>query len=410
MVTARRRVRTALAACVALSLVALVALAELLVSQLGDQVIAHLGDTGSPLGVQAAQIRAQVRAAEVMLWLGAAAVGALAIALCWSALQLTVLRRLESAARMLAAGDDAPLLASAGDEIDRLTAALTAYRRQLQDERTDRGDQMQALGVLRGAADAIAAQLQQSDRLALVGRVAMGMAHEIGGPLAIVVGFLDRLQALQQAEAPLDQRLRCIDQARHAADRIHALLSDMAQPGLPQPRDVDRPCDAAAVAVRVIGQCEQHPRARQLQLELQAAASQHPCDASASHLEQVLMNLVINAADAVHGTGMVRIGVQRDGDWQVIDVDDDGPGIPEADRERIFDEFYSTKGGASAPGEASRRSGWGLGLAVSRRIIGRYGGSLVASQAPQRGARMTVRLPVPGGLRNASRQSGVRAI
>ncbi len=408
MTTVRRRVRTAIAACIALALVALVALADMLVAQLGDQMIANLGDTALPLGVQAAHIRSQVRAAEVMLWLGAAAVGAFAIALSWAALQLALLRRLESAARTLAAGEDALTHLGHWDEIDRLSAALAAYRRQLADERTDRADQMQALGVLRGAADAIAAQLQQSDRLALVGRVAMGMAHEIGSPLAIVVGFLDRLQALEQTDAPLDQRLRCIDQARHAADRIHALLSDMAQPGLPQPRDIDRPCDAAAVAVRVIGQCEQHPRARLMALELHASASQSPCDASASHLEQVLMNLVVNAADAVHGPGTVRISVLREGDWQVIHVDDDGPGIAPADRERVFDEFYSTK--TQVGSDATRRSGWGLGLAVSRRIVGRYGGSLVADEAPGVGARMTVRLPVPGGLRNASRQSGVRAV
>ncbi|MBM4342907.1 MAG: HAMP domain-containing histidine kinase, partial [Deltaproteobacteria bacterium] len=254
----------------------------------------------------------------------------------------------------------------------------------------------------------VAAQLQQADRLALVGRVAMGMAHEIGGPLAILGGYLERLEALQRADAPLDKRLHCIDQARHAADRIHALLSDLAQPGLPQARDVDRPCDLGAVVVRVVAQAEQHPRARVLDVAVDVADAQHAAEASASHMEQVLLNLLVNAADALRGPGKVAIAVRRQGDWQVVHVDDDGPGIDPDLRERVFDEFYSTKADQAA--QASRRSGWGLGLAVSRRIVERYGGALHADASPLGGARFTLRVPVPGALRKAARQSGVRAV
>lgn len=403
----RGRVRVALALCLALGLVALAALADMLLVRLGEAAAGQIGDPTASLGAQLANLRVQVRAAEAVLWLGTASVGALAVALAWLAMHLLVLRRVEAAARTAAAqGDDMP--AVQGDELDKLSALLQAYRRQLADERAERSAQLEALGSMRDAADAIAEKLQQADRLALVGRVAMGMAHEIGGPLAIVVGYLERLHALEVAGAPADQRLRCVDQAQHAADRIHALLSDMAQPGLPQQRDVDRPCDLGAVTLRVAAQAEQHPRAKTLDIALDVSQPQHPADASASHMEQVLLNLVVNAADALKSGGQVRIGVRRDGDWQEATVDDNGPGIAAENRERVFDEFYSTKGGGE--GQATKRSGWGLGLAVSRRIVGRYGGTLVAGDSPLGGARMTLRVPVPANLRKAARISGSEKI
>ncbi len=403
----RGRVRIAVAAAVALGLAALTALADVLLAGLGETAAAKLGDDTTEVAVHLAHLRTQTQAIEVVLWLGALALAALAIALGWSALHLLVLRRIEAAQRT--AAENGELAAEGqGDELDALVEALAQYRRQLAGERADRSAQAEALGQLQGAADVVAAQLQQADRLALVGRVAMGLAHEIGGPLAILGGYLERLEALERADAPLDKRMHCIDQARHAADRIHALLSDLAAPGLPQTRELDRPCDLGAVVVRVAAQAEQHPRARTLQVQLDIAEAQHAADASASHMEQVLLNLLVNASDASRGPGKVAMSVRRQGDWQVVYVDDDGPGIEPALRERVFDEFYSTKAADGA--QASRRSGWGLGLAVSRRIVERYGGGLRAEDSPLGGARFSLRVPVPGSLRKAARQSGVRTL
>ncbi|MSQ85151.1 MAG: HAMP domain-containing histidine kinase [Myxococcales bacterium] len=409
----RWRLRLVLAACIGLCLVALAAVSEMLIAQVGALAGRALGNPLLSAPILIEQLRAQVSAAQGLLWLAAAAVAVLTIALSWVAMQMVVLRRIEAASRdVVESGEAKPTaghheLDSGQDELDSLIATIAAYRGQLAADRGERAAQLETVGALQGAAEAIAAQLQQADRLALVGRVAMGMAHEIGGPLAIVVGFLERLETLERADAPLEQRMRCVDQARHAADRIHALLGDMAQPGLPLSRDVDRPCDLASVAVRVAAQAEQHPAAARLQIGVTAADQQHQCDASASHMEQVLLNLIVNAADALHGQGRVELTLQRQGDWQLAHVDDDGPGIALADRERIFDEFYSTKG--QALGQATRRSGWGLGLAVSRRIVARYGGTLCATDGALGGARMTLSVPIPSPLRRAARQSGVRS-
>lgn len=400
----RWRLRGWTATALVLSLGLLAAAGDLLISSLIAQVDRAMA-LGPELGLL--PLREQFRLAQAVLWLAAAAVALPGVALAWVALQGLVVAPLEHAVRAL--GSDPQVQACRElDELGRLHAALEDYRRALGQEQASRASQLEALQSLRGAADAIAQQLQQADRLALVGRVAMGLAHEIGSPLAIVTGYLDRLAVLEGQGAPLADRQRCIDQASHACERIHALLSDFAEPGLPRARPADRPCDLAAVALRVIGQCEQHPRARQLSIDLHAAAGQHPADASASHIEQVLMNLVVNASDALRkrtppGGGRVLLSLERQGDWQVICVDDDGPGIDPAALERIFDEFYSTQELAA---DASRGSGWGLGLAVSRRIAAGYGGTLTAGQSPLGGARMTLKLPVAAGQRLAARPTG----
>lgn len=401
MGSTRRSTRTWLAVLVCLPLLALAAIADVL--------LAHLATAaGQPDGAQRG-IAAQLQATEGTLFLATAAVAALAVALAWAVSHLGIVGRLESALRSVEKDLDLGPFEPGADELDRLVAHLEAYRRALTQERAQRESQFAVLQDLRGAADTVVAQLREADRLALVGRVAMGVAHEIGGPLAIVVGYLERLDVLERENADLEQRLRCVDHARHAAERIHAILSDFAQPGLPQSREADRPCDLVAVAVRVMGQCEQHPRASRLQLDIDAQEGQHPADASASHVEQVLMNLVVNAADATRTQGSRAVIVlRRVGDWQELAVDDDGPGIPAEDRLRIFDEFYTTK--RAEPGQASRRSGWGLGLAVSKRIIAGYGGSLAADSGTLGGARMIVRLPLPGRLRKAAKQSGAAII
>ena len=107
-------------------------------------------------------------------------------------------------------------------------------------------------------------------------------------------------------------------------------------------------------------------------------------DASASHLEQVLLNLILNASDALQGEGQVRVSIDGGTGGPVLVVDDNGPGVAPADRDRIFEPFYTGKPG----------SGWGLGLAVSRRMVAQYGGTLRVGDAPGGGARFEVALPM----------------
>jgi CheY-like chemotaxis protein len=105
--------------------------------------------------------------------------------------------------------------------------------------------------------------------------------------------------------------------------------------------------------------------------------------ADPEELHQVFVGLLVNARDAVRGSGRVRVEGRREGDWAIVTVSDDGPGIREEHLRRIFDPFFTTKG----------RRGSGLGLAVAHGVMRRLGGRIEASNAPGGGAVFTLRFP-----------------
>ena len=324
-------------------------------------------------------------ATETTLWLGIAAVLAVSFGLGLAAMRLWLIGPIEHIARHM---EDLPL-AQDSDPLRRIANALDWYRRQNARDRVLLAGQLGAVEALRDEAAGARQQLHEADRLALIGRVAMGVSHELGGPLALLAGWLERLRALEETHAPPEQRSRCLAELERAAEQIERLLTELARPGLPRTRDADRPCDLLAVVLRLQGQAEAHPRLRQITLSVTAAEPTHLADASASHVEQVLLNLVLNAADALKQQGEIAIHVSRDGHWQRIDVDDTGPGVPAELRERIFEPLFSTQTGADRIGH----SGWGLGLAISRRTVASYGGSLTVTDSPSGGARFCLRLP-----------------
>ena len=108
---------------------------------------------------------------------------------------------------------------------------------------------------------------------------------------------------------------------------------------------------------------------------------------------QLLLGLVDNALRHSPSGGSVTIGAAADGDDAMLWVDDEGSGIAEADRERVFEPFYRGAGTTRTDGGA------GLGLAIARQIVVAHGGTIVAERAPSGGARMVVRLPLRDGRR-----------
>src|SRR6185295_4013877 len=123
------------------------------------------------------------------------------------------------------------------DPILRIQTALDWYRQQNQRDRGTLAGQLGAVEAMRGETAGVRQQLQEADRLALIGRVTMGVAHELGGPLALLAGWLERLQTLEQTGAHAQERARCVEQATHAAEQIERLLTELARPGLQKTRD-----------------------------------------------------------------------------------------------------------------------------------------------------------------------------
>jgi two-component system, NtrC family, nitrogen regulation sensor histidine kinase NtrY len=128
---------------------------------------------------------------------------------------------------------------------------------------------------------------------------------------------------------------------------------------------------------------------RGVELDFRLPASEAPVHLDRQMLRRALINLIRNAGQAVErdgpGAGRIVVGLDRDGDYFVVDVDDDGPGIPEEMRHTVFDPYVTTK-----------HDGTGLGLAIVKKIVVEHGGSIHADQSPLGGARMRLRLPAAG--------------
>lgn len=252
-----------------------------------------------------------------------------------------------------------------------------------------------AVGELRDANASLRrarAGLDRSERLASVGRLAAGVAHEVGNPMGAVLAFLDLLgRDPSLTEASRGYLERALEQCQRVR-RILGQLLDFSRPPRPTPSDFDLG-DSAEQAVELVS-----AQARYDGVRFEVVRSGDPGStrvrADESVVAQILLNLVLNAADAVCGreSPRVRLSVAArrgaEAGWVVCCVEDDGPGIAAEDRQRIFDPFFTTK----PPGE-----GTGLGLATALRLAEEMGGALEC-QRPRTlaGANLVLRLRAAG--------------
>jgi signal transduction histidine kinase len=228
---------------------------------------------------------------------------------------------------------------------------------------------------LRAQRDHLVAQ----EKLATVGRLAAGVAHEVGNPLAAVLGYVDLLLH-DEKDA---ERRDMLQRIHKETDRIRDIISDLLDYSRPVAAERE-PVSLQEAVETSVSLLKPQARFRGVTVEDRVPVELPPASASASRLVQVLINLLLNAADAMHGEGTIEVAARQDGDRLELTVRDSGPGVAEADRGRIFDPFFTTK----EPGQ-----GTGLGLAVSRSIVQAFGGELVLVDGPTPGAVFAVRLP-----------------
>jgi two-component system sensor histidine kinase PilS (NtrC family) len=222
--------------------------------------------------------------------------------------------------------------------------------------------------------------VERSKRLADLGTVAAGLAHEVRNPLASISGCVELLKGAQGLSAE-DQRVMGI--VLRETGRLDALLSRFLE--FTRPRPPERvPTDVAVVAGETLDVFAADPVAAGLRLDRALASARVPCDPD--QVRQLLWNLLANAAQAIREGGKggaVTVSCEpAPGGGAVLAVSDDGPGIPPAAAARIFTPFFTTK-----------PSGTGLGLAVVHRIVDAHGGVIAVDSVPGQGARFTVRLP-----------------
>jgi PAS domain S-box-containing protein len=224
-------------------------------------------------------------------------------------------------------------------------------------------------------------QLVQSGKLAAIGELAAGVAHEINNPLFAILGLTEFLLKEAEPGSKALQRLQLIQQTGLEIKEIVRALLDFARENA-EDRHVVPLEDVVQATVDLVRRTNAH---KGVELVDSYDALAAPVLASPNQLKQIFLNLIANARQAMPNGGTVRVSVRHHGDWVIATVGDDGPGIEPAVLERIFEPFFTTK---------RLTGGTGLGLSVSLGIAEAHGGSLTASSDPGEGATFTLRLPV----------------
>jgi two-component system, NtrC family, sensor kinase len=276
---------------------------------------------------------------------------------------LKPIQALEQAAQRVAAGNlEAKVETRGPGEIGQLADAFEAMTQSLRAGRES---------------------LIRSETLAGVGRLAAGVAHEVGNPLAAILGYADLLLG-DTPERPIAPELRrdILVRVRNETERIHRIIQELLDYARP-PGDVAESVVVAKIVEGAVSLVKAQARLREIEVDVSLPAELPPVRATSGRLTQVLLNLLLNAADAMGGKGQIRVDARKDGGMVVVGVTDEGPGISPEARGKIFDLFYTTKD----PGQ-----GTGLGLSLSQTIVEGYGGTLRLVDS-ERGARFEVRLP-----------------
>jgi len=228
-------------------------------------------------------------------------------------------------------------------------------------------------------------RLVRSERLASVGRLAAGLAHEIGNPISALMGLEDLVLAGGlSSEEEHDFLLRM----RKETERIHRILRDLLQfarpAALPLSEEAQEPGDVETAVRDTAALMAPQRSLNEVSLSLDISPHLAPVALGHEQLMQVTLNLVMNAADAVGAGGTIRIAAKRSAQGVELLVEDDGPGVDPRVQAQLFEPFVTTK-------EVGK--GTGLGLAVCRGLVEAAGGSIALDTTYTRGARFVVQLP-----------------
>jgi len=231
-------------------------------------------------------------------------------------------------------------------------------------------------------------QVYQSNKLASVGRLAAGIAHEINNPLTGVLTYSSFLLKRATDDETRSDLETIVHETKRCRDIVRGLLDFARQ--VPPHKSMIAINDVVA---RALGIVDNQLRVQNVEVVQHLAADLPDLHADPNQLQQVLINLLVNAADAFEGperrieiaTGLAEEAERLDGRPTVaVRVADNGKGIPERDLGKIFEPFFTTK----------EHKGTGLGLAVSWGIVSEHGGTIEVASEVGRGTTFTVRLPV----------------
>jgi two-component system NtrC family sensor kinase len=226
-------------------------------------------------------------------------------------------------------------------------------------------------------------QVVQSERLAAMGAMIGGVAHELNNPLTTIMGVSELLQDTETGEGPRKQLAMLQQQARKAAEIVQN-LTYFSRPPAPGKSRIN----LVEVVERTLNLHAYSLRKNNITVDFLKEAGVPYALGDPHQLMQVFLNLILNAEQAIRdardkGTLRIRLGKGDNSVW--VSFHDDGPGIPKENLPSIFDPFYTTK----RPGR-----GTGLGLSICKSVMKEHNGSVEAANSPEGGAVFTVTLPL----------------
>ena len=247
---------------------------------------------------------------------------------------------------------------------------------------------------LRRQAQELEQQLIASGRLVSLGEITASMAHEFNNPLGIVLGFAEELLSERKPEDPDHQALKIIHEE---TKRCQKIIQDLLE--YSRPRSIEkRYTDAGEVVKKSLMLINNHFHKHKVASQLDVESGLPPVEVDPQQIEQVMVNLCLNAIDAMPDGGNLVVSVRRSAeDALEIAVTDTGIGIAKDDLAKIFQPFFSAK----------KKSGLGLGLPICSRIIANHGGRIEVQSRPAEGTAFRIYLPVS---RAAAQETAERAV
>ena len=230
-------------------------------------------------------------------------------------------------------------------------------------------------------------RLRSAERLASVGTLASGVAHQINNPIGAILASAEFALLTEQEEDFKETWRRALMDAVEQSKRCGRIVRSMLQysRGTRSERWSE---DLTLVVPRAIRLAESLTRRETVGLSFECGASHLPVVLNPIEMEQVLVNLIDNAIECSPEGGAVTVSVRREDRTAIVEIVDEGHGIPQADRRRVFDPFYTTR---------VEQGGTGLGLSVAEGIVRDLGGEIRIEDAPGGGARVVLLLPLDEG-------------
>ena len=222
-------------------------------------------------------------------------------------------------------------------------------------------------------------QMSRAEHFATLGELATGLAHEIRNPLAGIAGVIE----IVSRDLPPNSPARSvIKDAKEEALQINRILTELLETARPKPPEF-RVSDICATAEHAVMFARQQAITKRIMIELEVTGAIPPVEHDPNQINQVLLNLLLNAIQSMNQPGTVHVSLENDDDSVLITVADEGKGIPAEHLPNIFRPFFTTKG-----------HGTGLGLSLARRIVESHGGHIDVTSEVGKGSQFGIRLPI----------------